>query len=115
MALLWQGARGNGTERNGRYRLGQEFLRCSGTDIAQIHWQQADEALLHRGRRRLEEDPMYPIALYGGLPEIAYLAPRGNFRAPGLADEEPPSRRTGEGRKAPPPDSAATDGKREKA
>jgi hypothetical protein len=31
---------------------------------------------------------MYPIALYGGLPEVAYLAPRGNFLAPRLADEK---------------------------
>lgn len=58
---------------------------------------------------------MYPIALYGGLPEIAYLAPRGNFLAPRLTDEEPPSRRTGEGRKAPPSDAAAADRNREKA
>jgi len=46
------------------------------------------KALLHRGRRCFEEDPMYPIALYGGLPEIAYLAPRGNFLAPRMADED---------------------------
>jgi hypothetical protein len=58
---------------------------------------------------------MYPIALYGGLPEIAYLAPRGSFQTPRLADEEPPSRRAGEGRKAPAPDAAATEGKRGKA
>jgi len=43
---------------------------------------------------------MYPIALYGGLPEIAYLAPRGNFLAPRLADEEERPRRTGKERDA---------------
>jgi hypothetical protein len=95
--------------------MGEEFLRCSGTDIAQIQRQQADEGLLHRGRRRIEEDPMYPIALYGGLPEIAYLAPRGSFLAPRLADEEPPSRRTGERRSSPAPDAVTTDGHSQKA
>jgi hypothetical protein len=43
---------------------------------------------------------MYPIALYGGLPEIAYLAPRGNFLASRPADEDERPRRTGEGRDA---------------
>ena len=43
---------------------------------------------------------MYPIALYGGLPEIAYLAPRGNFRAQRLVDEDERPRRTGEERDA---------------
>ncbi|HSY88760.1 MAG TPA: hypothetical protein VLA85_19505 [Verrucomicrobiae bacterium] len=43
---------------------------------------------------------MYPIALYGGLPEVAYLAPRGNFLAPRLADEEERPRRTGKERDA---------------
>ena len=41
---------------------------------------------------------MYPIALYGGLPEIAYLAPRGNFLAPRRDDEDERPRRTGEQR-----------------
>ena len=50
---------------------------------------------------------MYPIALYGGLPEIAYLAPRGNFRAPRLADEEERPRGTGKERDAAAPDAAA--------
>jgi hypothetical protein len=58
---------------------------------------------------------MYPIALYGSLPEIAYLAPRGSFRAPQLADEEPPSPRTGEGCRPPPPDSVTTGGQSQKA
>ena len=31
---------------------------------------------------------MYPVALYGSLPEIAYLAPRGSFRAHGAVEEE---------------------------
>jgi hypothetical protein len=43
---------------------------------------------------------MYPIALYGGLPEIAYLAPRGNFLAPRMADEDERPRRTRERRDA---------------
>ena len=43
---------------------------------------------------------MYTIALYGGLPEIAYLAPRGNFLAPRMADEDERPRRSGEGRDA---------------
>jgi hypothetical protein len=43
---------------------------------------------------------MYPIALYGGLPEVAYLAPRGNFLTPRLADEEERPRRTGKERDA---------------
>lgn len=43
---------------------------------------------------------MYPIALYGGLPEIAYLAPRGNFLAPRMADEDERPRRTREPRDA---------------
>jgi hypothetical protein len=50
---------------------------------------------------------MYPIALYGGLPEIAYLAPRGNFLAPRPADEDERPRRTGEGRDAATRDAAA--------
>jgi len=37
---------------------------------------------------------MYPVALYGSLPEIAYLAPRGGFRVHGAVEEAP----------APPPD-----------
>jgi hypothetical protein len=57
---------------------------------------------------------MYPIALYGGLPEIAYLAPRGNFLARRLPDEDERPRRTGEGRKLPPPDSAAAQEQSEK-
>ena len=32
---------------------------------------------------------MYPVALYGSLPEIAYLAPRGSFRVHGAVEEEP--------------------------
>jgi hypothetical protein len=43
---------------------------------------------------------MYPIALYGGLPEVAYLAPRGNFLTPRLAEEEERPRRTGKERDA---------------
>ena len=62
------------------------------------------KALLHRGKRCFEEDPMYPIALYGGLPEIAYLAPRGNFLAPRMADEDERPRRTREQRDAAPRD-----------
>ena len=50
---------------------------------------------------------MYPIALYGGLPEIAYLAPRGNFLAPRTADEDERPRRTGEGCDAASSDTAA--------
>jgi hypothetical protein len=58
---------------------------------------------------------MYPIALYGGLPEIAYLAPRGNFLAPRLADEDERSRRTGEQRETAARDAPAGDGKPKKA
>jgi len=58
---------------------------------------------------------MYPIALYGGLPEIAYLAPRGNFLAPRLADEDERPRRTGEQREAATRDASQGDGKPEKA
>ena len=36
---------------------------------------------------------MYPVALYGSLPEIAYLAPRGSFLAQPASDEERPLRR----------------------
>ena len=50
---------------------------------------------------------MYPIALYGGLPEVAYLAPRGNFLAPRLADEEERPRRSGKERDAAAIDPAA--------
>ena len=50
---------------------------------------------------------MYPIALYGGLPEIAYLALRGNFRAPRLIDEDERPRRTGEERAVAALDAAA--------
>ena len=32
---------------------------------------------------------MYPVALYGSLPEIAYLVPRGGFRVHGAVEEEP--------------------------
>ena len=41
---------------------------------------------------------MYPVALYGSLPEIAYLAPRGSFAVHPAVEEEftprsdPPSR-----------------------
>lgn len=31
---------------------------------------------------------MYPVVLYGPLPEIAYLAPRGRFLARPVPDEE---------------------------
>jgi hypothetical protein len=31
---------------------------------------------------------MYPVALYGSLPEFAYLAPRGSFRVHGALEEE---------------------------
>ena len=31
---------------------------------------------------------MYPVALYGSLPEIAYLAPCGRFRVHGAVEEE---------------------------
>ena len=31
---------------------------------------------------------MYPVALYGSLPEIAYLAPRGSFRIHDAVEEE---------------------------
>jgi len=58
---------------------------------------------------------MYPIALYGGLPEIAYLAPRGNFQAPRLADEDERPRRAGAPRDAATSDVPAADGKPEKA
>jgi hypothetical protein len=51
---------------------------------------------------------MYPIALYGGLPEIAYLAPRGNFLAPRMADEDERPRRSGEGRDAATHEAAAS-------
>ena len=71
--------------------------------------------MLHRGRHSLEEDPMYPIALYGGLPEIAYLAPRGNFLAPRLADEDERPQRIGEQPDAAKRDAPAADGKPEKA
>ena len=36
---------------------------------------------------------MYPVVLYGSLPEIAYLAPRGSFLARAVPDEERPPRR----------------------
>jgi hypothetical protein len=36
---------------------------------------------------------MYPVALYGALPEIAYLAPYGSFLARPAPDEERPLRR----------------------
>ena len=53
---------------------------------------------------------MYPVALYGPLPEIAYLAPRGSFRVHEAEEEEATphadrSRRTapiGDERPAPP-------------
>jgi hypothetical protein len=35
---------------------------------------------------------MYPVALYGSLPEIAYLVPRGGFRVHGAVEEEPTPR-----------------------
>ena len=31
---------------------------------------------------------MYPIALYGSVAEAAYLAPRGDFVVPKLAEED---------------------------
>ena len=31
---------------------------------------------------------MYPVALYGSLPEIAYPAPCGRFRVHGAVEEE---------------------------
>jgi len=31
---------------------------------------------------------MYPVALYGSVPEAAYLAPRGDFVVPALAEED---------------------------
>ena len=34
---------------------------------------------------------MYPIALYGSLPEIAYLVPRGSFLVPRTVEEVPAS------------------------
>lgn len=37
---------------------------------------------------------MYPVALYGSLPEIAYLAPRGSFMARPAADAERPPRQS---------------------
>ena len=40
-----------------------------------------------------KETPMYPVVLYGSLPEIAYLAPRGSFLARPAPEEERPSRR----------------------
>jgi hypothetical protein len=58
---------------------------------------------------------MYPIALYGSLPEIGYLAPRGSFLAPRLADDEPPSRRRGDTRSSPAPDAVTTNGQSRKA
>jgi hypothetical protein len=54
---------------------------------------------------------MYPIALYGGLPEIAYLAPRGNFLAQRLAEDDEPPRRAGEDRDAAAHDAAASEAK----
>ena len=59
-----------------RYRLWEEFLRCSGTDFAQIQDSNPTNALLRRANDASRRDPMYLIALYGGLPEVAYLAPR---------------------------------------
>jgi hypothetical protein len=42
-----------------------------------------------------EEMPMYPVALYGSLPEMAYLAPRGNFMTQPPAEEERPRKSAG--------------------
>ena len=44
---------------------------------------------------------MYPVALYGSLPEIAYLAPRGSFRVHGAVEEEPAPRADRSRRTAP--------------
>ena len=44
---------------------------------------------------------MYPVALYGSLPEIAYLAPRGSFRAHDAVEEEIASRSDRPRRTAP--------------
>jgi hypothetical protein len=38
---------------------------------------------------------MYPVALYGSLPEIAYLVPCGNFMTHPPAEEERPRRPPG--------------------
>ena len=44
---------------------------------------------------------MYPVAIYGPLPEIAYLAPRGSFRVRGTVEEEPTLRSDRPRRTAP--------------
>jgi hypothetical protein len=44
---------------------------------------------------------MYPVALYGSLPEIAYLAPRGSFRVRAAVEEEPIPRSDRRRRTAP--------------
>jgi len=44
---------------------------------------------------------MYPVALYGALPEIAFLAPRGSFRVHGAVEEEPTPRSDRPRRAAP--------------
>ena len=44
---------------------------------------------------------MYPVALYGSLPEIAFLAPRGSFRVHGAVEKEPTLRSDRPRRAAP--------------